>query len=119
MPLRSQFPTLPRISRRRLGAAAAAALSLLAGLAAEATERQADDRKAATLAERLKAELRVRLPEDEAYCEQVAALVDEGRLPERLVTSTLSWAVAKGRKYPFALFRKALETKAARLGLLP
>jgi hypothetical protein len=49
----------------------------------------------------------------------VATLVEQGHLPERLVTSTQAWAAAKGRKYPFPLFRKALEMKAARLGLFP
>ena len=76
-------------------------------------------RRPATLADRLKADLRVQLPEDEEYCDQVASLVEQGHLPERLVTSTQAWAAAKGRKYPFPLFRKALEMKAARLGLFP
>lgn len=76
-------------------------------------------RRPATLADRLKADLRVQLPEDEEYCDQVATLVEQGHLPERLVTSTQAWAAAKGRKYPFPLFRKALEMKAARLGLFP
>lgn len=87
--------------------------------AAPAEEAAAAARRPATLADRLKADLRVQLPEDEEYCDQVAALVEQGRLPERLVTSTQAWAVAKGRKYPFPLFRKALEMKASRLGLLP
>jgi len=76
-------------------------------------------RRPATQADRLKADLRVQLPEDEEYCDQVATLVEQGHLPERLVTSTQAWAAAKGRKYPFPLFRKALEMKAARLGLFP
>lgn len=76
-------------------------------------------RRPATLADRLKADLRVQLPEDSEYCDQVATLVEQGHLPERLVTSTQAWAAAKGRKYPFPLFRKALEMKAARLGLFP
>lgn len=87
--------------------------------AAPADKAAAAARRPATLADRLKADLRVQLPEDEEYCDQVAALVEQGRLPERLVTSTQAWAVAKGRKYPFPLFRKALEMKASRLGLLP
>ena len=116
----------PRFQARpgwRSPAAAVTALAVVLTVApsfAAPAERSADaPRRPTTLAERLKADLRVQLPEDGAYCDAVAALVDEGRLPERLVTSTQAWAVAKGRKYPFPLFRKALETKAARLGLLP
>lgn len=88
-------------------------------VAAPADPAAAAARRPATLADRLKADLRVQLPEDEEYCDQVATLVEQGHLPERLVTSTQAWAAAKGRKYPFPLFRKALEMKAARLGLFP
>ena len=91
-----------------------------ARVGAAAGERAAaDDRRPATLADQLKADLRVQLPEDKEYCDLVAALVEQGHLPERLVTSTQAWAVSKRRTYPFPLFRKALEMKAARLGLLP
>lgn len=110
-------------TRRFPGSAAAVLAVLLMAtqvVAAPTADRgAAAARRPATLADRLKADLRVKLPEDEEYCERVAALVEEGRLPERLVTSTQAWAAAKGRKYPFQLFRKALETKADRLGLLP
>ncbi|MFN9368228.1 MAG: hypothetical protein ACK6CT_05605 [Planctomycetia bacterium] len=116
-------PRFRACSCRFPAVAVAILIPLLAGAgvfaAPPAAEEPAARRTAAAMAERLKAELRVRLPEDAAYCEQVAALVEDGRLPERLVTSTQAWAVAKGRKCPFPLFRKALETKATRLGLLP
>lgn len=106
--------------RSRAATLALAVVLTAATVSATPADRAAEaPRRPPTLAERLKADLRVQLPEDGAYCDAVAALVDEGRLPERLVTSTQAWAVAKGRKYPFPLFRKALETKATRLGLLP
>lgn len=110
--------TLPEGMLRRLYVCAGVVLAVPL-IAAQVVGAAAAERAAPTLADRLKADLRVQLPEDEEYCEQVAALVDQGRLPERLVTSTQAWAAAKGRKYPFPLFRKALEMKAARLGLLP
>ena len=121
MPVPRRFAT--RLNRRALLALPGALVGLRAAADGRAEDsgsgRPVAERRSAQLADRLKAELRVRLPEDEAYCERVAALVDEGRLPERLVTATLAWAVAKGRKYPFALFRRALEAKAAKLGLVP
>ncbi|MFN7811122.1 MAG: hypothetical protein ACK5SI_00475 [Planctomycetia bacterium] len=128
MPTPGRFRACLR--RRRAGACATLLIAtLIVGFgrapvgtarepAGEAREPAAAD-NAATLADRLKAELRVRLPEDEEYCDEVAALVERGRLPERLVTSTRAWAVAKKRQYPFPVFRRALETKAARLGLMP
>jgi len=69
------------------------------------------------LAERLKAGLRVQVPRDTAFCDTVARLVHEGRLPGQVVDSTYLWAVSRGRKYPFPAFEQALRIKAARLNV--
>jgi hypothetical protein len=69
------------------------------------------------LAERLKAGLRVQVPRDTAFCDQVARLVIEGRLPGKVVDSTYLWAVSRGRKYPFPAFEQALRIKAAKLNV--
>lgn len=69
------------------------------------------------LAERLKAGLRVQVPRDTAFCDLVAQLVHEGRLPGKVVDSTYLWAVSRGRKYPFPAFEQALRIKAAKLNV--
>jgi hypothetical protein len=69
------------------------------------------------LAERLKAGQRVQVPRDTAFCDLVAQLVHEGRLPGKVVDSTYLWAVSRGRKYPFPAFEQALRIKAAKLNV--
>jgi hypothetical protein len=69
------------------------------------------------LADRLKAGLRVQVPRDTAFCDLVAQLVHEGRLPGKVVDSTYLWAVSRGRKYPFPAFEQALRIKAAKLNV--
>lgn len=70
-----------------------------------------------TLAEQLKTGLRVQAPEDVAFCDEVARLVRVGRLPARVVDGTYTWAIRRGRKYPFPAFAAALRIKADRLGV--
>jgi len=70
------------------------------------------------LAERLTTGLRVKAPADVAFCERVAQAVREGRLPEQVVDSTYSWAIARGKKYPFPAFEHVMTLQAAKLGVV-
>jgi len=69
------------------------------------------------LEDRLAADLKVRRPEDVAFLERIGRMVREGRLPEKVVTSTSSWALRRGKARPFPSFRRALEMQADRLGV--
>jgi hypothetical protein len=71
----------------------------------------------ADLAERLTTGLRVKAPADVAFCERVAQAVREGRLPQQVVDSTYTWAIARGRKYPFPAFEHVITLQAAKLGV--
>lgn len=91
---------------------------VVAAAGTAAAEPPASPRPAVVeLAERLKAGLRVQVPRDTAFCDQVARLVYEGRLPGKVVDSTYLWAVSRGRKYPFPAFEQALRIKAAKLNV--
>jgi hypothetical protein len=70
-----------------------------------------------SLAGRLQAGLRTRLPAEKAFVEKVAALVRSGRLPAKLVDSTYLWAVERRTEYPFPAFQQALRLQAAKLGV--
>lgn len=70
-----------------------------------------------TLAEQLKTGLRVQAPGDVAFCDEVARLVRVGRLPAEVVDATYTWAIRRGKKYPFPAFAAALRVKADRLGV--
>jgi hypothetical protein len=85
------------------------------GATARAAERPGGS--IADLADRLATGLRVKAPADVAFCEQVADLVRAGRLPVELVDSTYTWAIGRGRKYPFPAFEHVLRLKAAKLGV--
>lgn len=69
------------------------------------------------IAEWLKAGLRVQAPADVAFCDTVARLVVEGRLPRQVVDGTYAWSLQRGRKYPFPAFEHVIRIKAARLGV--
>ena len=71
----------------------------------------------AGMEERLTLGLRVQLPRDKAFCENVVRLVRQGRLPAKLVDSAYLWAVQRGRKYPFPAFQYVIRQQAARLGV--
>ena len=77
----------------------------------------AEPGKVADLAARLTTGLRVKAPADVAFCEQVAARVREGRLPAELVDATYTWAIGRGKKYPFPAFQHVIRLKAAKLGV--
>jgi hypothetical protein len=82
---------------------------------ADAAERAAGS--IADLADRLTTGLRVKAPADVAFCERVAQAVRDGRLPEQVVDSTYSWAIARGKKYPFPAFEHVITLQAAKLGV--
>jgi hypothetical protein len=52
-----------------------------------------------------------------AFCEQVAERVREGRLPAQVVDATYTWAIGRGKKYPFPAFQHVIRIKAAKLGV--
>ena len=58
-------------------------------------------RESTSLAERLKAGLKARLPQEFAYVDRVAALVEEGVLPVKLVDTAFAWARKKACPTPF------------------
>lgn len=92
-------------------------LSLAAVPAASGDDAGTPRSEAMSLEDRLVAGLRARRPEDVAFLERVTALVDEGKLPEKLVTSTLAWAQRRGRTHPLPSFRRALQFQADHLGV--
>ena len=64
----------------------------------------------------IKAGLRTAAPEENGFVDYVVRLVEEGRLPARLVLSTFHWA-RKKPKHRFQYFRRALIIRAARIGI--
>lgn len=92
-------------------------LSLAPGPGTLGDEPQAPRGEVMSLEDRLVAGLKARRPEDVAFLERVATLVDEGRIPEKVVNSTLAWAQRRGRNYPLPSFRRALKIQADRLGV--
>lgn len=73
--------------------------------------------EATALEDRLKTGLRVKAPRDVAFVETVARRVREGRLPERVVDSTYSWAIARGKKHPFPAFEHVMRLQARKLNV--
>ncbi|MFM7137825.1 MAG: hypothetical protein ACKO1M_12270 [Planctomycetota bacterium] len=71
----------------------------------------------ADLADRLVTGLRVKAPADVAFCGQVADLVQGGELPVEVVDATYTWAIGRGKKYPFPAFQHVIRLKAAKLGV--
>lgn len=71
----------------------------------------------ADLADRLATGLRVKAPADVAFCDHVADLVREGKLPAQVVDGTYTWAIGRGKKYPFPAFQHVIRLKAAKLGV--
>lgn len=91
------------------------------GCACEARRAHAiepnDSATTAPLADRLKAGLKARRPEETSFLEEVAHLVDTGALPRKLVDSTSMWAIRRRQDYPFPAFERALRLQADRLGV--
>ncbi|NDC55072.1 MAG: hypothetical protein EBZ74_12600 [Planctomycetia bacterium] len=101
---------------RPLPLAVALTLCSAAPLAATAAEPAAAG-SVVDLADRLKAGLRARQPDEFAFLDEVAARVRAGELPGTLVDSTFVWALKRQRKYPYPAFERALRIQAGRIGV--
>ena len=62
--------------------------------------------------------LRARRPAEFAFIANVVALVDQGRLSRKLVQETFDWARKKRVRYPYIYFERALQIRAARVGVV-
>lgn len=78
----------------------------------------ADDvqQRRAELKDELEAGLKARRPEEFQFIARVVKLVEEGRLPLKLVRSTFVWARRK-KPYPFPFFERAMIARAAQIGV--
>jgi hypothetical protein len=76
-----------------------------------------DDDGPVSLEDRLKVGLKARRPEENEFLERVAALVQSGKLPRKLVDSTYLWAIRRRQDSPFPAFERALQLQADRLGV--
>ena len=70
-----------------------------------------------SLEDRLTAGLQARRPADVAYIGRVVEMVEEGKLPAKLVDSTFLWAMRRRQRHPLPAFREALRLQADRLGI--
>jgi len=91
------------------------ALSALPGPGAFA-EEPVGGAQVISLEDQLNTGLKTRRPEETEFIEKVARLVNEGKLPRKLVDSTFMWAVRRRQTYPFPAFERALRLQADRLG---
>lgn len=72
--------------------------------------------KSVDLQEMLEKGLRARRPQEFAFIGRVVDQVEAGTLPIDLVRSTFDWARRK-RPYPYPYFERAIQVRAARVGL--
>jgi hypothetical protein len=70
-----------------------------------------------SLEDQLKTGLKARRPEETEFIEEVARLVNAGKLPRKLVDSTFMWALRRRTNYPFPAFERALRLQADQLGV--
>ena len=61
--------------------------------------------------------LRIFLPEQEAFLNQVLTAVDNGQLPRAMVNMVYVWALRRNRKVPFPYFEVAMRALAERRGV--
>ena len=94
----------------------AVALSALPGTCGRA-EEPVGGAQVISLEDQLNTGLKTRRPEETEFVEEVARLVNEGKLPRKLVDSTFMWAVRRRQTYPFPAFERALRLQADRLGV--
>ncbi|MCA9213674.1 MAG: hypothetical protein KDB27_11440 [Planctomycetales bacterium] len=84
----------------------------------ETVSASATTGRVATLQQQLEKGLRVRQPSEFEYVGRVAELVQQRRLPLKLVQGSFDYARRRGhRHYPFQYFRRVLELRAARIGV--
>ena len=70
-----------------------------------------------SLEDQLKTGLKARRPEETEVIDEVARLVNTGKLPRKLVDSTFMWALRRRTNYPFPAFERALRLQADQLGV--
>ncbi|MFZ4732864.1 MAG: hypothetical protein ACOYK7_10055 [Pirellulales bacterium] len=70
-----------------------------------------------SLEDRLTTGLQARRPADVAYIGRVVDMVEQGKLPAKLVDSTFLWAVRRRQRHPLPAFREALRLQADRIGI--
>ena len=70
-----------------------------------------------SLEDQLKTGLKARRPEETEFIDEVARLVNTGKLPRKLVDSTFMWALRRRTSYPFPAFERALRLQADQLGV--
>lgn len=92
----------------------ATTVSLLAFLILWAAASQAAAQ--ALDAEKIKAALRTARPEEDGFVDRVLRLVQQGKLPAKLVYTTFVWARSKPR-LKFQYFKRAMILRAARFGI--
>ena len=73
--------------------------------------------RVASLRDQLRAGLKVRRSVEFQFVENVAKLVDQGKLSTQMVLETFHYARRKPRGYPFQFFQRALAIRAARVGV--
>jgi hypothetical protein len=71
----------------------------------------------ATLAERLKAGLLCRRPEETIFVSRVADKVEAGELPQDMVLNAMKYALRKRPKFPFFYFQAVIFRQAETLGV--
>ncbi len=74
--------------------------------------------KVATLQQQLEKGLRLRRPNEFAYAERVATLVQQGQLPLKVVQGSFNYARRRDhRRYPFVYFQRVLDLRAKKIGV--
>lgn len=62
--------------------------------------------------------LRVFLPEQQDFLDQVLTAVDSGQLPRAMVNMVYVWSLRRNRKFPFPYFEVAMRALAERRGVM-
>lgn len=73
--------------------------------------------RVASLKDQLLVGLKVRRQVELQFVEEVVRLVNQRRLPTKLVLETFHYARRKPTKHPFQYFQRALAIRAARIGV--
>jgi hypothetical protein len=94
----------------------AGVLSVLPGTVIRADE-PVGGAEVISLEDQLKTGLKARRPEETEFIDEVARLVNTGKLPRKLVDSTFMWALRRRTNYPFPAFERALRLQADQLGV--
>ena len=112
---------MPAQPMRTQRSAAAFLFMALALSALPGSSGRADDpvggAEVISLEDQLKTGLKARRPEETEFIEEVARLVNAGKLPRKLVDSTFMWALRRRTNYPFPAFERALRLQADQLGV--